>query len=256
MPLFQLKVGLILIWIDLTSITALHDFATNIYPRKLFVKMLVRPLLLALNVCSKITIDDNEVEHWEPSRKALPVIVSVLSWLYAMSQEANLAEPADFYSDGISKFSVERLFDDLYKLKKASPNEKSKNFYICAHPFLLSPGCKRNLLQMESQIEMFKAMMGSADISASTNEIKVDPFYCLEIEREHLVKQTLEIVKSAEPKDMRKRLRVSFKGEEGLDAGGVTKEVSECTISLSQMHCLWYLTNHLPSVVPHSSFNF
>jgi len=29
----------------------------------------------------------------------------------------------------------------------------------------------------------------------------------------------------ANPKDIRKRLRVSFKGEPGLDAGGVTKEV-------------------------------
>ena len=67
--------------------------------------------------------------------------------------------------------------------------------------------------------------MGTAEISRSTNEMKVDPFYCLEIDREHLVKETLQKVKSAEPKDIRKRLRVSFKGEEGLDAGGVTKEV-------------------------------
>jgi len=203
---------------------ALHDFATNLYPRNLFVKMLVRPLLLTLNACLKVTTDENEVQHFEPSRQAVPVIVAVLSWLHAMAEEANLAEPADFYSDGVSEINVESLFEDLYNMKKASPHEKSKHFYLCAHPFLLSPGCKRNLLQMESQVEMFKAMMGGVSYDASLSQIKVDPFYCLEIEREHLVEQTLEKIKQADPKDIRKRLRVSFKGEEGLDAGGVTKE--------------------------------
>lgn len=82
---------------------------------------------------------------------------------------------------------------------------------------------------MESQVEMFKTMMGGAQFSESTREVKVDPYFLLEIEREHLVDQTLEVIKEAEPKDLRKRLRVAFKGEEGLDAGGVTKEVrSHC----------------------------
>ena len=62
--------------------------------------------------------------------------------------------------------------------------------------------------------------------SESTPQYRLDPSFPLEIEREHLVKQTLEIIKKANPKDIRKRLRVSFKGEPGLDAGGVTKEVS------------------------------
>ena len=82
---------------------------------------------------------------------------------------------------------------------------------------------------MESQIEQFKAMMGDIDVTASYSDIQVDPFYHLEIEREHLVKQTLEKIKEAEPEDLRKRLRVSFTGEEGVDAGGVTKEVSSHT---------------------------
>ena len=38
---------------------------------------------------------------------------------------------------------------------------------------------------------MFKAMMGDAKFSASTNQLKVDPFYDLEIERKHLVEPTL-----------------------------------------------------------------
>ena len=62
--------------------------------------MLVRPLLVTLNACTKFTVDENEVEHFEPSRRAIPVIVAVLSWLHAISEEAGLADRSDFYSDG------------------------------------------------------------------------------------------------------------------------------------------------------------
>ena len=119
------------------SFPALHDFAVNLYPRKLFVSMLVRPLLLALNACTKFTVDENDVVHTEPSRRAVPVIVAVLSWFYAMAEEAGLADATDFYSDGVSRINVETLFEDLCRMKKASPHEKSRNFYLCAHPFLL-----------------------------------------------------------------------------------------------------------------------
>lgn len=69
-------------------------------------------------------------------------------------------------------------------------------------------------------------MMADANFSRSTNEIKVEPYYHMEVQREKLVEDALEKIRQANPKDIRKRLRVSFKGEEGLDAGGVTKEVS------------------------------
>ena len=198
---------------------ALYAFATLHYNGTLFVKMLVKPLLRTLNVCAIRTIDENDVEHFTSSKKAVPVIVAVLSWLYAMAEEQNLAKPVDFYSDAVSEISIQSLFSDLYAMKKASPHERSKQFFITQHPFLLSPGCKRNLLQMESQMSQFQAFM-----NISANGMAVEPFFKLEIEREYLVEQTLECIKQANPKDIRKRLRVSFKGEEGLDAGGVTKE--------------------------------
>lgn len=132
---------------------ALHDFVTNIYPQKLFVKMLVRPLLLTLNACTKFTVDEDEVEHFEPSRRAIPVIVAVLSWFHAMSEEAGLAEPSDFYSCGVSNYNVETLFEDLYKMKKASQHEKSRNFFLCAHPFLLVSIAIGFLLPMNMELK-------------------------------------------------------------------------------------------------------
>ncbi len=110
---------------------------TTLYPPQLFISLLVRPLLLTLNACTKSTVDENEVEHFEPSRRSVPVLVAVLSWLHAMSQEAGLADPKDFYSDGVSEINIEILFQDLHRMKKASPLERSRSFHICAHPFLL-----------------------------------------------------------------------------------------------------------------------
>lgn len=155
----------------------------KLYPRHLFVKMLVKPLLLTLNACTAYATEEDQVQRRArdrlASRQAVPVIVAVLSWFHAMAEEAKLADPADFYSDGVSKLNVERLFEDLYNMKHSNPEERSKNFYLCSHPFLLvsvcrqssssslsrkdlllslinvqSPICKRNLLQMESQIEV------------------------------------------------------------------------------------------------------
>ena len=61
---------------------------------------------------------------------------------------------------------------------------------------------------------MFKATIGDMGISFSSSRVK-DPFYWVEIEHEHLLEQTLERIKAATPKDIRKQLLVTFKGEEG-----------------------------------------
>jgi len=55
--------------------------------------MLVKPLLLTLNSCSKFSVDEDKVSHFDPARRAVPVIVAVLSWLHAMANEVELAEP-------------------------------------------------------------------------------------------------------------------------------------------------------------------
>lgn len=58
-----------------------------------------------------------------------------------------------------------------------------------------------------------------SNISASQNSIKLEPFFNLEVERDNILEQTLDKIKQAEPKEVRKRLKVAFKGEEGVDAG-------------------------------------
>ena len=45
-----------------------------------------------------------------------------------------------------------------------------------------------------------------------------------QVNREHILDDTWDQIKDVQSKELRKRLRVRFEGEDGIDAGGVTKE--------------------------------
>ena len=49
-------------------------------------------------------------------------------------------------------------------------------------------------------------------------------FFVLDVRRENLLNDTIDKILRAKKADLKKPLRVKFKGEEGLDAGGVKKE--------------------------------
>ena len=206
---------------------AFLQWATSLYSGDLFIKMLVKPLLGQLDKSLKVTVDDNEVAHASLSLGAVPLIVSVLQWFHKVSVHVDgFGTLEDFYSYSFDALPTETLFDDLYHLKMAKKaNKQPTQFHICGSPFLFSPKVKQELLQIESQIEMFK--VASADgvaIDPDTGSMKMNPFWKLEIEREYMLEQTLESIKHSKPSDLRKKLQVVFKGEEGVDAGGVTRE--------------------------------
>jgi len=51
------------------------------------------------------------------------------------------------------------------------------------------------------------------------------PYLVLEVRRTHLLADTLRQLVDSEARDLRKRIKVQFVGEEGVDQGGVTKEL-------------------------------
>ena len=206
---------------------AFLKWATSLYSGDLFIKMLVKPLLGQLDKSLKVTVDDNEVTHASLSLGAVPLIVSVMQWFQKVSERVDgFGTLEDFYSYSFDTLPTETLFNDLHHLKMAKQaNKRPSQFHICGSPFLFSPKVKQELLQIESQVEMFK--VASADgvaIDPETGSMEMNPFWKLEIEREHMLEQTLEKIKSSKPSDLRKKLQVVFKGEEGVDAGGVTRE--------------------------------
>lgn len=191
-------------------------WTTTVYGKELFVPFLVKPLVVQLN---------NRME--KSKTYGVPLIAGVLRWLHSAVErsDGDLARAEDFYCSGIGELPMESLFEDLARFKKADRADRSVNFYLSAYSFLMSPSVKRNLLQVENQMGMVQAAQ-SAGVSfdPATREFLFKPYFVLAIDRKYLLQQTLQAVAQASPGELRKSLKVVFKGEDGVDAGGVTKE--------------------------------
>jgi len=70
------------------------------------------------------------------------------------------------------------------------------------------------------------AQAGGVQFDLARRQFLFQPYFVMAIDRQFILQQTLQAVASAAPGELRKSLncKVVFKGEEGVDAGGVTKE--------------------------------
>lgn len=116
------------------------------------------------------------------------------------------------YSDLIAGF-------DAWESKRAK-------FSFCQYPFLLSIWAKIQILEHEARRQMeVRAMEAFFDSILSRKN--VNQYLTLEVRRDCLVEDSLRIVSEvvgSGSEDIKKRLRVEFKGEEGIDIGGLRKE--------------------------------
>jgi alpha-tubulin suppressor-like RCC1 family protein len=201
---------------------ALMAWTSTLYGQDLFVSFLVRPLVFQLN------------KRLEKQRTyGVPMIAGVLRWLHNVAEqsERELATSEDFHCVGIEELPMEVLFNDLARFRLSTKADRSVNFYLAANSFLMSPTVKRNLLQVEHQLQMVQAAQsGGVSFDPTTREFMFKPYFVLAIDRKYLLQQTLQVVASATPRELKKSLKVVFKGEDGVDAGGVTKEFFQLLI--------------------------
>jgi alpha-tubulin suppressor-like RCC1 family protein len=191
-------------------------WSAAVYGKELFVPLLVKPLVQQLNYRFI-----NNITH------GIPMIAGVLRWLHTVNERSDdsLARGQDFYCSGIEDMSMEALFEDLTTYHMATNSQRSSNFFLAAHPFLMAPGIKQKLLHVEHQMTMVEAAQTEGvSFDAETRQFKFEPYFVLAIDRKHLLPQTLQAVAKASTGELRKGLKVIFKGEDGVDAGGVTKE--------------------------------
>jgi hypothetical protein len=196
---------------------AFLSWSVTLYGEELFVPFLVTPLVYQLNYRFI-----NQITH------GVPMLCAVLLWFHTVNEQRsdeNLARCEDFYCFGIEAMPMEALYEDLSTYQMATDGQKSSNFFLVAHPFLMSPTVKQDLLQVESQMSMVEAAQaGGVSFDPDTREFKFKPFFVLAIDRKYLLPQTLQAVAKASTTELRKSLKIVFKGEDGVDAGGVTKE--------------------------------
>ncbi|KAI8896363.1 hypothetical protein BC833DRAFT_597780 [Globomyces pollinis-pini] len=141
-------------------------------------------------------------------------IVQTLS-IFAAINETNTFVPFyEFYNETV---------EEILELKVDFPKWKSREgFSFCNYPFLLSTSIKGDILRIESMIQMrhelqdsfFRAMFIGVN----------NPYLELDIRRNHVIRDTLCQLEGKSVHDLKKQLRVSFVGEDGIDEGGIQKE--------------------------------
>ncbi|KAF4776165.1 HECT-domain-containing protein [Colletotrichum scovillei] len=125
---------------------------------------------------------------------------------------------SDFYNTMID-------YTDLVAEFEAWESKRGK-FSFCQYPFLLSMWAKSQILEHDARRQQMTKARDAFFDSIMTRR-NVTQFLVLDVRRECLVDDSLKAVSEvigSGSEDIKKGLRIVFKGEEGLDAGGLKKE--------------------------------
>jgi alpha-tubulin suppressor-like RCC1 family protein len=138
--------------------------------------------------------------------------------------------PEVFYNGDVCALRDEALLLDYRRWAAAGykRNVALGEVTLCAHAFLLDASAKRRILQLEAAFQMQSAATNAMARSFFSQE---SPYLVLEVRRSRAVQDALNQLSRLHPSSLRKQLKVIFRGEEGLDAGGVTKDFFQLVMS-------------------------
>ncbi|XP_077469931.1 putative E3 ubiquitin-protein ligase HECTD2 isoform X2 [Stigmatopora argus] len=126
---------------------------------------------------------------------------------------------SDFYN-----ITLEHIdFMEEYRTWQSYGN--SSRFSFCQFPFILSAAVKKAIIQKDSEQQMIRRARQSL-VSKVSRRQRVDMnllFLNIKVRRAQLLADSLDEL-SRKRCDLKKKLRVTFLGEAGLDMGGLTKE--------------------------------
>jgi E3 ubiquitin-protein ligase HECTD2 len=126
---------------------------------------------------------------------------------------------SDFYITLLDQYD---LVSDFERWESRS----GKCFAFVQYPFLLSISAKTEILEHDARRQMHSKARDAFFDSIMTRRA-VEQFLTLTVRRDCLVEDSLRAVSEvigSGSEDVKKALRIVFKGEEGLDAGGLRKE--------------------------------
>lgn len=123
-----------------------------------------------------------------------------------------------------SEFYVSLLDQsDLFADFEAWEHKRGK-FSFCQYPFLLSIASKRAILNYDSRRQM-ESKARDAFFDSIISRRAIEQFLVVTARRHCLVEDSLRAISEVSgTEDIKKGLRIVFKGEEGFDAGGLRKE--------------------------------
>lgn len=173
------------------------------------------------------------VRLFPPDPSELPSSSKSTWWLssaakvLALLNEANLqcypplVSHWEFYNSTLDHID---LMAEYYAWQ--SPHSHTANqFSFCQYPFLLSMAAKKAILQKDSEHQML--IMAKRSIAEKVQQNAAPHarhfFLNLNVRRSHLIADSIsELMQKQE--DLKKKVRVTFSGEPGVDVGGLSKE--------------------------------
>ncbi|KAK7482010.1 hypothetical protein BaRGS_00026702 [Batillaria attramentaria] len=151
----------------------------------------------------------------------IPSATKVMALLNAAN---NLSSPAlvshiDFYNSTLDHLD---LMAEYYAWQNPSSHA---GFSFCQYPFILSIAAKRSILQKDSEQQMIIQARKSLVAKVQRRQLPDVGmlFLNLTVRRAYIVSDSLNEI-ARKQHDLKKKLKVSFAGEPGLDMGGLTKE--------------------------------
>lgn len=151
----------------------------------------------------------NLYEDW-----VVVVGVKFMALIYSSNSFRPMLSISEFYNTAIDYYVK---LDQDYTRWQNEPNA----FSFCQYPFLVSMGGKLKILQTEAKRQMEQQLLDTLE----SNNHKESPFMVLTIRRDHLLNDSIQQISRCNGKtDLKKKLKVQFVNEEGIDAGGLAKE--------------------------------
>ncbi|KAI5466891.1 hypothetical protein BGZ63DRAFT_458978 [Mariannaea sp. PMI_226] len=129
-----------------------------------------------------------------------------------------LLPTSDFYNSMIDYADLIADFEN-WEARKGK-------FSFCQYPFLLSVWAKNRIMEYDARRQMQNKARDAFFDSIMTRR-SVNQFLMLSVRRDCLVDDSLKAVSEvigSGSEDIKKGLRITFKGEEGIDGGGLRKE--------------------------------
>ncbi|KAK9728614.1 putative E3 ubiquitin-protein ligase, variant 3 [Basidiobolus ranarum] len=138
----------------------------------------------------------------------------VMALLFAANNISQKLPIFDFYNTLVDYIDLVLDYD--------SWQQRSGRFSFCQYPFLISMGAKTRILEVDARRQM-ENKVKEAIITILFQKRVTVPYLVLHIRRDFLIEDSLNQL-SVHQMDLKKKLKIEFVNEDGIDAGGLTKE--------------------------------
>ena len=161
----------------------------------------------------------------------------LLSQIYQINQQESILPSSMFYNAAISQIPKDDLSKEYTNWLLQSSSSLAVHS-LCQCPFVFETHTKRRLIRIDATKRMAENVRLSIDSffeavtqGAPRPELNETFFFNMHISRENLLEDAVDIFSNSNMNDMRKPLKIHFKGEDGVDEGGLTKEFCSLVVS-------------------------